>query len=401
MRTYILAAFKKTREELQVDKSDLTQFYFDETWLLELKKFNFAPGGDVLLFEWLMKGISILACTNWTTEEVCHEEEDNEVYAATTQTRTEEQVRRYNAKEVREPPKEWSKLKSLFNTYSILLRCLFTMYCPHFKATWAVRNVIAGHNGQREHHYSTNRGYLSKLLVWRVLVDSRDFFSKKLMPADFANAIDFDSIAGRPRTKLAQVALDAAGLQINNLERMDFPSKWKNEDNNRKRPGGELGGRTGGGPKDWKGANYDGGHKGGPNFGGGNPSQDRTRGGCKHNLGVPKEVETRLGDTLAQIRRRFTRLSLKTVCQKGSIQLTDLPLLSGYTDDQGRSKVCYLGLLGMCPFDETSCFNILVPEKDLTSDFVRKFTAKIKPCLEGILGSNGQRDHGAGSSGRR
>ena len=104
---------------------------------------------------------------------------------------------------------------------------------------------------------------------------------------------------------------------------------------------------------------------------------------------------------MAQIRRRFTRLSLKTVCQKGSIQLTDLPLLSGYTDDQGRSKVCYLGLLGMCPFDETSCFNILVPEKDLTSDFVKKFTAKIKPCLEGILGSNGQRDHGAGRSGRK
>jgi len=157
----------------------LTQFYLEDTWLKELKTTEFAPGGDILVFEWLVCGVSILALMNWTSSAIMEEKEDTEVWTATRNTRTEEQVRRHNSKKVRDLPKEWSKLKVPFNTYCILLRALFTMHCEHFKNCWTLCNAIAQYHGENEKHFNADRGYLSKLLVWRVLVDSRGFFSKK------------------------------------------------------------------------------------------------------------------------------------------------------------------------------------------------------------------------------
>ena len=64
MRKFVLTAFEVSKKALQIDKSDLTQFYLGDIWLRELKEMNFAPGGKILVFDWLMRGISILAFMN-------------------------------------------------------------------------------------------------------------------------------------------------------------------------------------------------------------------------------------------------------------------------------------------------------------------------------------------------
>ena len=75
----------------------------------------------------------------------------------------------------------------------------------------------------------------------------------------------------------------------------------------------------------------------------------------------------------------------------GNFRIPDMPRLKGY-EENGRTVACYLGLLGLCNFDDTTCFNKYVDEKDLTADFVKRFVAKIKPCLEKFLKSGGRAD---------
>jgi len=106
VRKLIMAAFHVARKELEVDVSDLTQFYLEDAWLKELQILDFAPGGNILIHEWLMNGISMLTFMNWTDTDICMETENNAIFEATKNTRTEEQVRRHNAKTAREPPKE-------------------------------------------------------------------------------------------------------------------------------------------------------------------------------------------------------------------------------------------------------------------------------------------------------
>ena len=134
-----------------------------------------------MVFEWLWRGITILNFMNWTAEDIMHNEDENDTYAATATTRSEEQVRRHKTKAIRDPPREWSKIKALFNIYAIFLRAMFSCKCGHFKGAWTLRNAIAGMNGQEERHYNQNGGYLCKLIVWRTLVDARQFFATALM----------------------------------------------------------------------------------------------------------------------------------------------------------------------------------------------------------------------------
>jgi len=404
VRRFVLEAFEETRKALGIDKSDLTQFYLDDVWLKELQKLSFAPGGEILVFEWLMRGISILSLMNWTASDIFYENTENEIYSQTSNTRTEEQVRRYNAKEVREPPREWSKVKALFNTYCILLRALFTMYCEHFQTCWTLRNAIANMNGENEKHFNAERGYLCKLVVWHALTDSRQFFACELMPSAFDQANDFRSVLGRPVSHLTQVALDVSRLRIHSLEVMNFPSKWRGDDNSKKRFPNEQGGRSTGGPRDWKGAQYGDGFRGGNAFGGGgDKDHDRPtqpKGGHKHGP-APKAIYSKLERIIKDVKHKFQRVSLKEIVAASKMRYEDFPTLPGYKTKDGRSSICYVSLLGLCNFDEKTCYNTRVEEKDLTDEFVKKFVDTMGPALEAYVRGGQRNDSGYhGRSGR-
>ena len=109
-RRFVLEAFQESCKDLQIDQSELTQFYLDDAWLKELQKLIFTPGGDILVYQWIMHGISMLSLMNWMSSDIFTENTEHKIYNQTSNTRTEEQVRRCTSKEVREPPREWSKL---------------------------------------------------------------------------------------------------------------------------------------------------------------------------------------------------------------------------------------------------------------------------------------------------
>ena len=76
------------------------------------------------------------------------------------------------------------------------------------------------------------------------------------------------------------------------------------------------------------------------------------------------------------------------------MDVTKLPMFPGY-DRGGRSTVCYVGLLGICNFDDTSCFNRLVDTQNITDSFVEEFAKLFIPALEKYLKVGGRNDHGS------
>ena len=93
----------------------------------------------------------------------------------------------------------------------------------------------------------------------------------------------------------------------------------------------------------------------------------------------------RLDKALQDVQQRFTHLSLKQLCKVGDMDITRLP---GY-DRGGGSTVCYLSLLGLCNFDDSSCFNKLVDTQDLTESFVDEFAKMFIPALEKYMKDEG------------
>ena len=125
----------------------------------------------------------------------------------------------------------------------------------------------------------------------------------------------------------------------------------------------------------------------GPQFGGGTNTSGAQQGGSKYNLGVAKQIHDEIGPLVDGIRRRFNRVSFIGLCNAGGVNIKELPRIPGYEDDKGHNNVCYLGMMGMCNFDDAK----LVDERDITPDFAKKFSRAIKPALEKY--GQGQNDH--------
>ena len=56
--------------------------------------------------------------------------------------------------------------------------------------------------------------------------------------------------------------------------------------------------------------------------------------------------------------------------------------------------MCDLGLLGLCNFDYSSCFNKLVDTHYLTESFVDEFAKMFIPALEKYMKAEGKNYHG-------
>ena len=64
-RRYINHAWDKSRKELGLDIGECTSFYLEDQTIKDWKKCKFAPGGPIPVWDYLMKGMSILLCTNF------------------------------------------------------------------------------------------------------------------------------------------------------------------------------------------------------------------------------------------------------------------------------------------------------------------------------------------------
>ena len=369
LRRYIDDAWEESRKALGIDEGECNKFFLDDQTIKEWKKGNFAPGGAVLVWEHLMKGMSLLLMMPTSARTQLKIKEQQGVYQDTINTRTEEQAARMNKKAVRQPPRDWSELKYLVNTYAVMLRALYGALCPHFKSVWVMRGVIVKLKEQKSHF----NDYACRLLTAHILKDSRFFFSVQLMPKHFEGATQKHEVLW-PESFLADAARQVFGLRFNTLEIADMPYNWRdNKSDGIKRQATEQGGRSVGGPQQWN--QQQGGQRSGQGTGGQSSH-------VKHDE-IPHKIRHHLGHLIHEC-VELTRGNFRfgDLLEVGGLQLRYVPRLRSYCESDGRSAMCNGSLIGRCRFDDSSCRFRRVMPQDLSDDFVAEYVRVVRPALE-------------------
>ena len=426
-RSYINTAWDESRKTLNLGKDECNDFFLEDQTVKDWKKCKFAPGGMIPVWEYLMEGMSILLCSNFTTEAQLKSQDRERAYQETPYTRTTEDAERRERKEPRHPPMVWSTLKYLVNTYAAMCHALYTPDCPHFKGIWAVREVMATMRNRQQ--YFTRQ--VCALIVYHIIKDSRQFFSVRLMPRDFEGAVigehrSRDEIEW-PATHLYEVAKHVHKLQMTALEVADLPEKWRysekpkepEKEKDTKRPATDGGGRAQGGPQQWRDqqlGGYNGGGSGGYGHGGnaygnaGGGAFTPSTGARQHNVMAPQFSQA-LGPLVDECKRLNPWVGPLELKQFGGLEMWSLPKLHKYCKD-GKNHACNCGLLGICPRDDNTCKFVRVDHRDLSPDFVKAYTDMAGPALEKVRdalrdgkkvakpANNGYRSRGGGGGTR-
>ena len=407
IRRYVNEAWENSRQELGLDLGECTSFFMEDTTLKEWKKVEFAPGGAIPVWDYLMRGMSILLCTNFSTEAQLKAQDREQAWQETMYTRTADEATRRSRREPRQPPRSWSNFKYVLNTYAVFLHAFFTAACPHFKASWSIREVLVTLR-ERTRYFTP---HVCALLTYHVIKDSRQFFSIELMPSDFEGGIPGEVRArGRvpwPESHLFDVAKHLFKLQFASLEVADLPIKWQEPEKEStkeaspaaKRPAQDFGnsGRYEGGPAEWRSQQQG---NGGQGF-----FTPNTHGNHRH-VHMPPQLREQLGRLVEECVKLCPMFGFYEMREFAGLDVNKMPRLTKYISPNGNSNsMCHMGMLGVCKFDDSSCRYVRVDPRDLTDDFVQEYIRVVKPALEKCLealrqGKKARRPSPAGRGGR-
>ena len=378
MRRFVDEAWEESRKALNIDIGECSKYFLEDQTLKDWKDGDFAPGGSVPIWDYLMKGMSILLVMNFSTLSQLKAEEREKIYQETRNTRTEEQAEKRVKKEPRLPPQEWSPLKYVLNTYAIFLHAFFTADCPHFRSCWALRSVMVSMRDLTR--YFTSQA--CNLITYHIIKDSRQFFAEKLMPRDFEDPL---VLPMWPESHLADTAKHVKKLQFAALWVDDLPYKWrvppKQDTSGNKRSNQESGGRSLGGPSEWRVQGYGGGHSGSYGLPPGAPSNgdaNQANGG-DHNF-MPQLIRDQLGTLVDDIVKMKSSFGAKELREIGGLQMHELPKLPGY-EEGGRCMMCNPGLIGCCRWKSRCKFKKVKPN-DVTPEYAKQFAQKLGPALQ-------------------
>ena len=361
-RDFIMKAFEDARVKLGIDEGEYNRIYLDDNTVKDWKKGKFAPGGVILVYESLMKGMSPLLMSTTSAQTRVKIQEGQTVYEDTINTRTEEQATRNNKKAVRAPPRDWDKLKYLINTYAIILLAMYGPLCPHYKSVWILRMAIV----QMKEESNLFTSDVCKLLTTHLLMDSRQFFVVDLMPQDFEGKTDTCELLW-PESHLAEVARQVAGKRFAALQVAGMPHAWREDKADQaKRPAAEQGSRQTGGPADWR-----------KSPGGGGQYGSRPHNEINH------KIRNKMGDLIHDcVEYSGGRFCFRDMLDVGGLRLTQLPRLQRYLDKDGNSTICNAGLIGRCPFNDFTCKFRRVDQRDTPDDFVEEYCRVVRPVLK-------------------
>ena len=182
------------------------------------------------------------------------------------------------------------------------------------------------------------------------------------------------------------------------LDVADLPEKWrygdkdKEKEKDTKRPATDNGGRTDGGPQQWREqqsrSNSGGGYGGNTGYGGtngggysGNSGGGYAyQGGTSHNVLAP-QFQQQLGPLLEECKRLNSNFGHAEIKQFGGLEMWNLPQLTKYCKE-GRNHACNGGLLGICRYTDHTCRFQRVDHRDIPNDFVNEFVKVAGPALE-------------------
>ena len=376
MRGTVMAAWGRSRATLGIDPSECYSFYLEDKYVKDLKAGDFAPGGAMPVWEYFMRGIGPLVCMNWTTAQSLQTQDEATAYEAATNTRTAAQVLAQIRGAPRDPPKAWSCLKYMTNTFAVLVHALFSKKCPFFESLWRLRETICSMRDYKANFTPE----LCAQITFHMLKDARFFFAVELRVDDIKKIRRGEDVTW-PTSDLTNVSLQLRGLHVNSLMTDDLPQQWRSKAS---RQLADQGQRESGGPREWRstgGTGGAGGAGGSRRRGESGAADTPTHGGnqdARHDAGLPRCLEGELGPLIRELKQLNPRVSMTDLRESGGYDIRRLPRLPTHNNKPG----CIGALLGICPQTERTCRFGMIPVARLSGGVMRDFSTEIKPVLE-------------------
>ena len=112
----------------------------------------------------------------------------------------------------RDPPKAWSCLKYMTNTFAVLVHALFSKKCPFFESLWRLRETICSMRDYKANFTPE----LCAQITFHMLKDARFFFAVELRVDDIEKICRGEDVTW-PTSDLTNVSLQLRGLHVNSL----------------------------------------------------------------------------------------------------------------------------------------------------------------------------------------
>ena len=321
----------------------------------DLKDMNLAPGGRQFSFAKFSDGMSILITREETADEITQRDRRNK---AESQTRADgnmslnENLNRLK----RDPPlpaNTYMKLLKCITAYGVLVAGLFTKACPHFRAVWTIRELIAKMDREEGRYFSA---HTCRLIVFHIIVNANKYFSNVYRPEDLAQAV----------IPFPQASLRALGENIEMLapipQTINFPPQWV--------PAG--GGTV---PENDR-------AKGGGGFGGGGNEGKAppTRGGFGDGAVLRPDTHSDFKKLLAPLLARNERVFIGDICHAAGTKLYKLP----YIEPTKAPNTCYNHILGVCNEKRCRRSHATRSEIDKYPGFRKELCDTLKPGVTAI-----------------
>jgi hypothetical protein len=169
---------------IPIDRS----IYLSKETVEDIIKMRFNPVGLGGTLSTCEKGVSNMLCLPRTQGEIEALKLFERAVEETQGTRTLKEAERLANSTKRDPPTDYHTLKLMVATFAALLEVLFGKSCDLYKKIMAIYEIL-----DLDAVFQTRAAYSAikcKQITWAIYEDSRNFFSNKVSPLDFASGME-------------------------------------------------------------------------------------------------------------------------------------------------------------------------------------------------------------------
>jgi len=186
-RAHIAKSLKLWCRSHHIDRDK--SIFLEEKFLEDLVALRFNPGGPVVQYHSVARGMSMLTCRSLTAmaAEFCREYE--EAAESTRHTRNLDDLLKKNRGKTVQPAATYTDLKLNIGTYCGLLWTIFGDHCNYYKELLKIYRIL-----DREECFTIRNTYTREVctsITWAIIDEGCSFFGRNLVASDFAPGTKF------------------------------------------------------------------------------------------------------------------------------------------------------------------------------------------------------------------
>jgi hypothetical protein len=183
----------------------------------DLVALRFNPGGPVAQYQLVAQGMSMLACHLLTASKAEYCRDYKEAAASTTNTRSLDNLLKWNRGKMVAPGANYMDLKLNIGTYCGLLSTIFGDYYDYYKELLKLYHIL-----DRKECFTSWHAYTKEVcacIMWAIVDNGWLFFGRNPMASDFAAGLIFTFSASQ-----LEGVTDAV-RNANPIQQATFPHK--------------------------------------------------------------------------------------------------------------------------------------------------------------------------------